>query len=368
VPSRLLTLLLCLPLGIATADTVKLKSGEVIIGHITSTDKESLTVEVQYSPTISDIRTLPRADVAYFAVDAGDEAAFAKIRDLKTPDTAIGPKSSQQLLDEQLLPFLKKYPSSPRVPDVELKIRDLRADISRLKAGDVKVAGVWYDKDDFAAEKYQIEAAAVLDAMRTNYDAKDLPATMNSFVLLRRSYPNSLAYVEGLQLAPQALARLQQRLNLEITNLPETKALRQAAIDRTPVEERQPIKQAIAIENARAAATAALAQKKQQPFYTIFSFDEKGLKAMQAAAAQIEKELAAVDVKSLEQGARLVRRAAEEADSHHLAAAQTTLAQLKETWSAYEGLPRIERRIANAVEADKASAEAAALAGGKKKP
>ncbi|MGH8047544.1 MAG: PTPDL family protein [Chthoniobacterales bacterium] len=357
---RLLIALLCLPLAIAAADTIKMKSGEVIEGRIINADDKSVTIEVQYSPTITDQRTLSRADIAQFAVEAGDEAAFAKIRDVKSPDTALGTKTCQKLIDEKLLPFLHDFPNSPRTADVQLKLRDLRNDIARLKAGSVKVAGVWYDKDDFTAEKYQIEAAAVLDAMRRNYETNNYPGAMNSFDLLQRAYPDSLAYVESLRLAPDLLDKLQQQINLDIVSLPQTKALRLAAIDRTPIEQRQPIQRAMAAEDAQVAAAAALAQQKQQKFYAIYAFDEKGLQAMQASALQIEKQLAAADSKALASGARLVRRASEELESNQFAGAQTTLEQLRAEWPRYEGLSRMETRLHAAQDANKASAKAAA--------
>jgi hypothetical protein len=362
VTLRLLTALLFLPLATAVADTVKLKSGETIVGRITNADDNAITIEVEYSSSIIDTQTIPRADVAQFSVESGDEAAFVKIRDVKSPDTILTAGTCQKLIDEKLQPFLRDFPGSPRAADVQLKIRALRDDLARLKDGDVKVSGIWYDKSDFIAEKYQLEAAAVLEAMRRNYEAKNYSAAMNSFELLQRSYPQSLAYVESLRIAPELLSKLQQQLGLEIANLPQTKASRQATIDRTPIEERPPIQRAIAAENARAVAAAALAQHSQQKFYTIYSFDEKGLKSMQTATMQIQKQLDTVDSKDLEQAARLVRRATEELAANQFTGAQTTLAQLRTAWPRYEGLSRLDQRLQRANAANKASAQAAAEA------
>jgi hypothetical protein len=359
VLTRLLPL--CLPIALATADTIELKSGETVEGRITRTDDKTITVEVQFSPTIVDERTISRTDIAHFAVQSGDEAAFAKIRDVTTPATALDAATCQKIIDGQLQPFLRQFPQSARAADVQKKIQALRADIKRIEGGDARVAGIWHAKADAAAEKYQIDAAAVVEDLRLNLAAKDYAAAANNADLLLRNYGNSLAFVEGVKLADEAIAKLQQKLNFDLANLAQTKARRQAAIDRTPVEQRQPIQQAIAAENARAAAAAAAAQKNQLRFYTIFPFDEKGLKSMQVAARQLQQKLDTIDREALEEGGRLVRRATEELAAHELPATETTLAQLQGIWPNYEGLARLEQRL-------QAAKTAAASAAADKKP
>lgn len=353
--TRILRILLTLPLAAAFADTIKLKSGEVLQGHVVNSDTKSVTFDIQFSPTIVDQQTYARTDIADLSVEAGDETAFARIREIKTPDTALSPKDCQSLIDSELAPFLKQYPASPRKADVQRQIAAMRADLARLNAGDIKVSGAWYDKGTQETEKYQIEAATLLEAMKQQIDAKNFPTAMNSYTLLQRSYQNSMAFVEAVPLATKAVASLQQQLNFAIGNLPETKALRQTSIDRTPIEDRPPIQRAIDAENARAAATALLAQKNNEQFFTIFPFDETGLKAMLTASQQTETQLAAIDSKKFEQAAQLVRRADQELASHHLAAAGTTLDELKTAWPEYEGLNRMEQQLQAAQTADKAS-------------
>ncbi len=343
--SRILLICLIFPLAAVYADTIKLKTGEVLQGRVTASSADSVTFEVQFSPTIVEQQIYARADIANLAVEADDEIAYAKIRDIRTPETALNPKVCQALLDNDLAPFLKQFPASARVVDVQQQVKSIQDDLLRLKRGDVKVFGTWYDHAAFDAEKYQIEAATVLEEMKQEIAAKNFPSAMNSFDLLLRSYQNSAAYVEALPLARKAIVSLEQQLNFEIGNLPDTKAQRQANLDRTPVEDRPPIQRAIDAENARAVATALLAQKNNQRFFTIFPFDEQGLQAMQAAVQQIETQLKDVDAKKLAEGARLVRQANEELATHQISEAETTIAQLKATWQEYEGLARMEQRL-----------------------
>jgi hypothetical protein len=227
----------------------------------------------------------------------------------------------------------------------------------KLKAGDIKVSGIWYDKASFEAEKYQIEGATLLEAMKQQLAAKNFAAAINSYDLMQRTYQNSVAYAEAVPLALKALTSLEQQLNFEIGNLPQTKAQRQATIDRTPIESRQPVQQAIDAENAQAEATAQLAQKNSQKFFTIYAFDEKGLKTMQEAARQMEPEIRATDAEKLSRNAQLARQANNELATFQLAAAETTIEQLKTAWPEYEALGRLQQRLLASKATEKASSE-----------
>jgi predicted SnoaL-like aldol condensation-catalyzing enzyme len=354
-----LAFLLVLPQATLVADTVELKSGEIIQGKIVETGPDFIKIQVQISPSITDDRLLSRAELKGFAVDSGDEAAFEKIRDIATPGTVLKPEKCETLIDEKLQPFLEKFPKSPRAVDVKKQIDVISRDIDRLRAGEVRVAGTWIAPAAFATEKYQIEAAALLDRLREQVDAGDYVAAMNLVDQLRR-YPESTAWMESMPLTEKATTRLVQQLNLMIQDLPETVARRQAAIDRTPPEQRQPIVQAVAAENAVAVAAAATAQKNQQRFYTLYRFDEKGLKAMRDSALQIDKEICAINRKAIAKKILLVERANHLLNDYQLDAAQTTLTQLREIWPRYEGLPRLEQRFKTGDDARKARQSAIA--------
>jgi len=357
---RLFLILLATPLAVSHADSVKLKSGEVIEGKVISSDATSVTIETQFSPTITDERTVARADIALLSVASDDEAAFTKIRDLKTPATALDARACTDILDNQLRPFLKKFPTSTRIADVKAMIKSFEADIDRLRNGEKKIAGEWYDADAYAAEKYQLEATVIFEAMQRDIAAKNYSAAMNDFDQLQRSYAGSAAYAEAVSQARQTLKLLDQQLNFAVANLPQTLARRQAAIDQTPIEQRPPVQAAIDAENARAIALADAAQRSNQHFFAILLYDEKGLKAMQEASAQAAQQLASIDAKKLAKAAQLVRQANEELAHNQLAAAQMTISELTAQWPEYEGLSRLQQRLASSQSANEVSSQAEA--------
>ncbi|HEY8899646.1 MAG TPA: PTPDL family protein [Chthoniobacterales bacterium] len=346
LPSALLAL--ALPLANATADAIKLKSGEVVEGKVIASDAKSVTVEVQFSPTITDERTIARSDIAATVLVSPDEAAFASIRALEIPATALDVRAYDEVLNKDLRPFLKSYPTSTRVTDVKELIKNFEAERARVAAGEIKVSGVWYDAATRTAEEYQIDAATELAAMKLQLAAQNYPGAVNSFEQLVRSFPNSAAFAESFPLGKKAILKLEQQLSFTIGNLPQTLARRQAAIDRTPVEQRQPIQAAAAAEDARAAAAAEAAQKANVHFFAILPYDEKGLRSMQEALKSLVDQLKPVDEKQLAAGAKLVRQVNNELSTNQLAAAQTTLTQLSTAWPQYEGLGRLQSRLSAA--------------------
>lgn len=345
---RLLPALLTLPATLALADTIKLKSGETLEGRIVQFDPTGLTIEVQYSPTIVEQRFIPKADIASSSVASSDEAAYAAIAKITPPETAMEVSAYDVILTEKLRPFLKQYPASPRAADVKALIARFEAERKRLAAGDIKVAGVWYDPAAYAEAKYQIDAARILLALQAQMQAKNYPAVLNSFEALKRLYPGSLAYAGAVPLVVEALPKFDQQLTFTLRNLPATLAQRQATIDRTPVEQRAPVAQAIANENARAEAAQKAAERAQQRFFPLLAYDSKGLATMQTSARDLAKQLAAIDAAKLTAAAALVRQTQAALDRGDTAAATTSLERLKVAWPQYEGLRRLELRLKTA--------------------
>lgn len=348
---------IAIPTASGLADTVKLKSGEIVQGKISHTDGTTITIEVPFSATITDERVIQRSDIANVAVTARDEAAYAKIRDIRLPTTALDAQPYETVLDNEFLPFIKRYGYSPFAQDVKDKVKAFQAELDRVRSGDVKVAGVWYNKEAYNAATYQISATIALETMKACNAKLDYVGAMNAFATLLRTYPNSLAFADGLTLGRTVFSKLLQQLSFAISNLPQIQAERQATLDRTPVEQRQPIQQALDADLVKAKALAEAAQKNNQPFFAILPYDENGLKTMQQQAVQLQSQLQTVNETKLTEGSKLVHQIDAELAGHELAAARTTLNELQSTWPEYEGFARLQSRVQNEKDAATASSD-----------
>lgn len=341
--------LFCAPLLPCLADTVKLKSGEVIEGTILETTPTEIVIEVQFSPTIKDQQRINRADIEGIGRATPDEAAFLEIQETAViPGTALDSKAHETILAGKLRPFMDRFSYSPRAADVKKMIADIESEIARFQNGDVKVSGVWYDRETFAKEKYQVDADGQLAAMKQAMVASDFVGAVNAFEDLQRTYPNSAAYAESVALAKEATEKLRQQLRFALANLQQTLTERRQTIERTPASQRTAIERALQDEEARVAAMAAAAQKANQRFYRVVAFDEKGLKAMDGHLRTLEQQIASLDARALARQAALARRASHEISDGQIAAAAASVASLRAEWPQFEALTRLEQRVREA--------------------
>jgi hypothetical protein len=357
-----------LPVLAAWGDALKLKSGEVIEGRILENTADAVVIEVNFSPTIVETRTIPRADILTVAQVAADEAAFAGIKAIELPETALGVEPYDAALKEKLRPFLGKFPESPRTADVREKIKLFEAERKRIEGGEVKLAGAWLSASEHQAEKYQIDAGQILAKVRAFAAAQDWVATLNGCDLLQRSYKNSLASVEAIPIASEAVAKLAQQINFQLQNLPVILEQRTNTVERAPLQDRERVRRAMEQQEAQVAAMAGQARARNQRFYPLAAFDGKGLAEMKKSVAQVQAELAALDQLKLEKAAGLVRSANRDLADNELAAAEATIAELSDAWPEYEGIERLRQRLANQKKAtgDSSQRQAESIAGGGK--
>ncbi|MEO8207372.1 MAG: hypothetical protein ABI615_14435, partial [Chthoniobacterales bacterium] len=147
---------------------VQLKSGEKIQGRITMTTDQEVVMEINVSPTIKDERTIPRSDIAKIDAIGPDERAFNKIKDLTPADTILEPAYYDDVIRAKIDPFLQDYAYSRYVSDVR-KIKDtfLKEKARMYKSEEVKFEGAWLNKEAYEKDRYQIDASALLEEMKT---------------------------------------------------------------------------------------------------------------------------------------------------------------------------------------------------------
>jgi len=359
---------LVLPVLAAWGDTLKLKSGEEIEGRILENTAAAVVIEVNFSPTIVETRTIARADILAVAQVPADEAAFAGITTIELPETALSVEPYDAVLKGRLRPFLGKFPKSPRAADVREKIKAFEAERKRVEGGEVKLAGAWLSASEHGAEKYQIDAGQILARVKAFAAAQDWVSTLNGCDLLRRSYDHSVAFVEAIPLAAEAAAKLAQQITFQLRNLPVTLEQRTNTIERAPQQDRERIRRAMEQQEAQVVALAEQTRKRNQRFYPLAAFDGKGLAEMKKSVADVQTELAALDQAKLEKGAGLVRAANRDLADNELAAAEATIAELAATWPAYEGIERLRKHLADRKKAtdDSSERQAESVAGGGK--
>ena len=102
----------------AFADTVTLKTGEVIEGKISSESDTQLTLELKLPGGITDSLTVSKDDVLSIAKVQPDELAWAPLMALK-PGTTSLPAAFYETATQSLKGFLAQFATSPFAADAQ---------------------------------------------------------------------------------------------------------------------------------------------------------------------------------------------------------------------------------------------------------
>lgn len=329
----------------ALADTIKLKSGEVIEGTVKSETNNSITVEVQFSPTIIDTRIIAKSDVEAINRLSKDAAAFYTLDAIEMPATIMD-ASVYNTVKARYAEFLRDYPDSDRAVDVRERLSEIEANEERLSQGEVKFDGSWLSASDYLAEKYQIDAAVLEAEMKRMVEVGNPGGALNLYEDLKKSYPHSIAFADAQPTARKAVSDLERRLEFELNNLPIKLEARALTVERTALADRERVRRALENEDARLKSIAADAKSAGRKFFEISSIDKAGLEQMRKSVDDVKRDLSRPELAQLEAKARTARAAIRQASEGEAATARAALDNLAASWSQYEGLARLKAKVA----------------------
>lgn len=182
------------------ADTVTLKSGEVLNGTILSDTEKEIVMDVTIASGISDQKTIAKTDVQTVIKTTADQAAFAPLKDL-----AVGPRSlplaAYDPILKSLQAFVVKYPQSAHVAEVNAKIEAFKKDQAQVKAGELKWDNRWYNREQIEKNKSFLGSQMQLATMKEQAARHDFIGALNTFASIEKAYATTRAYPEAVELA-----------------------------------------------------------------------------------------------------------------------------------------------------------------------
>ena len=348
-----------LPLAVAFAlsqsmlgDIVTLKSGAKIEGRILEETATEVTIEYHESATILDRKTVKRDEIASIDKETPDVAAWNAIKDVKLGTNSLAAKQYEDML-RPIASFIATYPANPHLDEAKKIVAALEGEKKRVDGGEVKVADKWLTKEEAEKERYQLSALLTLNYMRSQATGGDLIGAMNTFDQIEKTYSGAKSYPDAIELARQALPRLQasverayQVLKTEATNRAQVGVGTRADLDAAAKRE----------EDAGVAAMTA-AEKgglKWPPFATRSS---KVLAKIAGKIAPETKRLGDLPVPAMRQSFQIAEGAKAQLAVNDVEGAGAALQEAAKLWSANEIVKRLTPEIA---EAKKAAAMVAA--------
>jgi hypothetical protein len=327
-------------------DTVVLKDGTKIEGKITSETETQITIETRAGGVI-DEQTVKKEDVQSVSKATADEAAYASLRGIKLGASSLPSASQYDSNLSVLKSFVSKYPDSKHKAEVAKLAEEMEAEQKRVMQGEVKLDGKWISAAEVQRERYQINAMIAVSYMKDQAARSDGIGAMNTFELLRKQYPGSRGYIEGVDIAKRLVAGLKQQADARLARLPAENAERQKAIaaagtDRVQLQnEFNQEKQA----NEAAVARAKAQSVKWPPF---LPRSEELLKQISTLAGEEASQLSSVDVAKARQSLQLANEARAALDAKNLAGAEEKTRAAQEAWGENEIVARLEKEIGDA--------------------
>lgn len=324
----------------AFADTVTLRSGEKLEGKVVSETAAEVTIDVQISASITDQKSIPRAQIQKVEKATPDMIAFQTIKNYK-PGPTSRPVNDYDLLITALQNFQKQFPNSVHGAEVQLDLDALEQEKARVTAGDFRVGTTWLSPEEAAKQRYQIEAEQLFNEMKTVAQA-DAIGALNLFEKIEKTFPGSRIYPDAIDLARRILAafgpdveRRLQILKLETEKFVQTLAA---------LQEPQKTQTMTAVRREQAQYDAALAQAdkvalKWKPF---IPRSEKSLTALKALIPTESTRLAALPVAQMRSSIEQAEKARAALGAKDPATADTLLKAAAAAWPANQSLVALQ--------------------------
>lgn len=175
-------------------DEVALKDGSKLAGKILSETEEFVVIEVRFSPTIVEEKVIPKSEVAKITRPSAAETAFEELKSLAPGPNSLSVPEYKSAIEEQLEPYLKAFPGSPREDKVKELIGYLQGEMARVEHGDIKVDGRWIPAEEVDKRRSEIESHALARQIRKAAEDRTFAVALNAFDRLEKNYPGSEVY------------------------------------------------------------------------------------------------------------------------------------------------------------------------------
>ncbi len=319
--------------------------------------ESEVVVEVQVSPSITDRKTFPRAEVKEVRKTPPDQLAWEKIKGIELPKNSLEAADYTKLA-APLEEFLSTYPDSQHAPEVSKALEMIKAEQQRVLAGDVKLEGQWIPMVEVLKRGNEIAAKKSLLRMKSLAAGGDLPGALNEYKAIEKNYKNEAAYPEAVDLTRQVVLALQGELARRKADLERYKAEFEQGLAVTPEHLKPGIINAARAQEAEYDAILAKAKQAGLEFPPLIPRSDKSLNELESGIIREASTLSRLDVAPMHAAVALVKRAEDAIASGRLAEVGPLLDQAKQKWSEYAGIARVEAQVEEA----RAAAEEAAAA------
>ena len=241
---------------VAPAAAVVLKDGTVLKGEFTLKDKtvlkgeviriqgDSYVIEYQVTPSIKDLKTVPKADIVKTVYAKPDAKAFEAIAKLTpTPDFLTAEEYQQRLLAVQA--FLVKFPKGSMVKEANAILKTLSDESAEVNAGGRKVGGLMIKAAEYRANAFDLDARVLEVKIRNAAKNAQWLTALRAFVELDKDYQTAVCYREVLPVVVGGLRTFRSQIDASLKTFDARMDKRAAELEAMPPADREATKRAI---------------------------------------------------------------------------------------------------------------------------
>ena len=272
----------------AFADTIKLKNGTVLEGTITGETADSVDIEIQFTKTIKEQKTVKKVDIAEMKKAAPDEKEADELI-LKLKDTPDGLSAAEyeKRIKTQIQPWLDKHKASKKKADVEALLKAHNDELARVKAGDLKVRGEWVTAEELKWNEYNVSARKLRAEMEAALKAKKYVDAYGAFARLEAGYVASVEYPPAVDTIKKVMSSVEGAIAQAVEEHPVKEKERKQLLAQLVAEKKKETEALIKQELADFRTKSAEEKKNKIPVPSFYAYD---LKSIQDSLAAAKKE------------------------------------------------------------------------------
>lgn len=359
---RLLTTIatLALACSFASADTVKLKSGETYKGTITAEDATSVTIEfaVEGTKGIKDERRFEKSEIASFQKDDPADKAWAEVtKEIPTADLMT--TSDYDLLTAKVEAFIGAHGKSPRGAEARRLLAALKDERAQVAAGGLKLDGVWIPAEQRQREKFWVDGRIALRQMNDLAKAGRRQEALRIFEKLEATHGGTTVHEKAITEAGSILKAYAASIGEAIQAHPLTMSQRAKVLTTLTAEERRKTEVLQQAEVNEHKARLETEKKSGTKWLTMAAFDLEELKKTAELIGKEEKRLAAINTSEAASIDATLRQIDEAFNEKRVDAAATLLGQVSSKAQSVPYIKALQDRLKTESEAAAAEKKAA---------
>jgi hypothetical protein len=282
------------------ADIVTLKDGNKLEGVILEQKPEGVLMKYKVTAKIMDEKFIPMAEIAPGGIlkEKPEEVEIKELRKLSPTADLMTAEKYEQIIQDRLRPFVNRYPGTPQADEIKKMIDEFQSEKEKVVAGGTKMLGKWLSPQDARAEKYNIDAYTIRQAMNEKATAGDYSGALRDFEQLsspRKLHIASVHYPKAVEEVLAVLSNFDAKLSQMIKDQPVLQKQRDDNSKRLVEPDLSRAKAAIDREVQEANSRYEV-ERKESKWVTPYKYNLKRLQELQKAVFEEKTRLQKINV------------------------------------------------------------------------